>query len=89
MISFLPVEGQTGPAATAAIENGRYQLNRKQGPVAGPHRVVVIVDYDAKAAFFSGPQGRGPGPPARSPRRWESEVNVPEEGPFEYNVTMD
>jgi hypothetical protein len=57
--------------------------------VAGPHRVVVIVDYDDKAAFFSEAKGQPAASPRPATRRWESEVDVPEEGPFEYDVAVE
>jgi hypothetical protein len=40
-ITFVPVEGHTGPAATTAIVDGRYQFNATNGPTPGPHRVIV------------------------------------------------
>jgi hypothetical protein len=88
-ISFLPSAGHSGPAATAVIENGSYQLSRDEGPVAGTHRVVVIVDYDDKAAFFSQAKKQPADSSRPATRRWESEVDVPEKGPFEYDVAVE
>lgn len=87
-ISFLPAAGHHGPAATTMIEQGRYRLGPDEGPAAGPHRVIVEMAGDDKSAFLSAARDEGvpAGPPAR---RWEFEVEVPAEGPFEHDVTLD
>ncbi len=43
-ISFLPSEGNAGPAASTAIIEGVYRFAEDSGPYPGPHRVVVGVD---------------------------------------------
>jgi len=40
-ITFVPAEGHAGPAATTAIVDGQYQFDTINGPVPGPHRVIV------------------------------------------------
>jgi hypothetical protein len=89
VISFLPVAGHTGPSATAVIEAGQYRLGGEEGPVAGPHLVVVLLDSDDKAAFLSqrGHPPPKPRPPSRN--RWEFQVEVPPTGDFEYNVELE
>lgn len=42
-ISLLPAEGHSGPAANTSITGGEYVFSESNGPVAGPHRVVVGV----------------------------------------------
>lgn len=41
MIQFTPSEGNTGPVAGAVIENGKYSVGRKQGPVVGTNLVEI------------------------------------------------
>jgi len=85
-ISFLPADGLHGPAATAVIRAGEYRLGAEDGPVAGAHRVVVLLDGDEKTASPAGRAGRLP--KAGSVRQWDFRVVVPEEGPFVYDVTL-
>ena len=58
-IHFVPdVErGNSGPAAGAAIERGRFSTPRGKGTVGGPHR-VVIEGYDGVP--FDSPEGPQP-----------------------------
>jgi len=87
-VSFLPAEGHSGPAATTGIAEGRYQFSKTDGPVAGPHQVIVSLALDDKT---SPPQAAGRSPSSATPpkSRWELPVTVPATKPFEYNVTLD
>lgn len=95
-ISFLPAEGNRGPAAISQIASGRYSFSRDTGPTPGPHRVVIDIDQQPGAAADSespipedikfAPTGR---PRVTSSVRnaaqqrrlhWELEYVVPEEG---------
>ncbi len=93
-VSLLPAEGHSGPAATTAIEQGRFEFDGTNGPAAGPHRLVVSLGLD-KADFLAtaGKEGAGRGrtgpPVAPSAGRWEFRVDVPKQGPFEYDITLD
>jgi hypothetical protein len=40
-ISFVPDDGNSGPAAMTALAEGRYQFNETNGPTPGPHKVIV------------------------------------------------
>jgi hypothetical protein len=88
LISFLPAAGRPGPAANAIIEAGKYRLGSDDGPAAGLHKVIVLAEADDKAAFFAA-EGNQPSPKAAPSGRWEFEVEVPDKGPFQYNVTLD
>ena len=88
-ISLMPEEGHSGPAVTAVIEDGRYQFDRRRGPVAGPHKLVVLLHQGNKASVMGRPASR-PVPPGEStPKRWELQMEVPEREPFEYDVDLD
>ena len=68
-ISFLPAEGHPGgPAANTRIESGRYRFTSADGPVPGPHRVLInVLGQETKAA------GQGTAPSAK---RHEFDVSV-------------
>ncbi|MCI0359815.1 MAG: hypothetical protein L0211_15165 [Planctomycetaceae bacterium] len=66
-ILFLPIAPSKGPAVSATIVNGEYQLERREGPIAGANRVEVEADLnlgfaiDDEAAFAR--RGGRPLPP--------------------------
>lgn len=43
-ILFVPVAPNEGPTASAAIVNGKYELDGAHGPMIGPNRVQVEAD---------------------------------------------
>jgi len=94
-ISLLPAEGHSGPAATTVIEEGHYEFTKSDGPVAGPHQIVVMLQSDDKASPMSRaaqPPGaaRQPASPAKAPnRRWQLRFDVPKTGPLEHDVVLD
>jgi hypothetical protein len=40
-IHFIPTGSTKGPSATATIQDGFYEFDRKSGPVVGTHRVEI------------------------------------------------
>ena len=56
-ILFVPIAPTEGPAASAAIVNGEYNISADQGPVVGKNRVEVEADlplgfdFDDEAAY--------------------------------------
>lgn len=56
-IHFVPdtAKGNSGPAAGAPIENGRYATPAGQGTAGGPH-IITVVGQDGVP--FEGPEGR-------------------------------
>jgi hypothetical protein len=57
VIRFVPRGGTNGPATSAVIKDGRYELNATEGPIRGSHRVEIeATEYlafsiDDEAAF--------------------------------------
>jgi hypothetical protein len=43
-VLFRPQPPAQGPMAAAAIVNGRFQLDRKEGPVVGPNQVEIVIE---------------------------------------------
>jgi hypothetical protein len=41
-IAFAPIEGTKGPSVGGAIKGGEYHIRRGEGPVSGPHRVMIL-----------------------------------------------
>jgi hypothetical protein len=90
-ISLYPISAkgtQTGskrPSASTAIRGGRYEFTARNGPTVGPHRAEVIL--------YAGEKPRKPGggspPPNMLSRDWTFKVDIPEDGPFEKNFTLD
>jgi len=91
-IRLLPDEGHRGPAAFTAIEQGRFEFSREDGPVAGPHRLVISIEADNKARLIADQSG-GPGAKAGGGEtkleKWEFRVEVPDQESFEHNVQLD
>lgn len=40
-IRFIPIGEAKGPAAGAAIKDGKYHFEKGKGPIVGKHRVVI------------------------------------------------
>ncbi len=90
-VRLLPDKGHHGPAAFTAIEQGRYEFSRDDGPVAGPHRLVVSIEADGKTQLMADPAA-GPGAKGgaqTAPGKWEFQVEVPKQESFEHNVELD
>lgn len=62
-IVFLPTEGQSGPAASTRIVDGRYQFQASDGPFPGTYRVQVQVASPGSSRTAVGQQAgkRQPG----------------------------
>lgn len=43
-IVFIPQPPAQGPVASAIVVDGRFQLDRREGPVVGPNRVEVQIE---------------------------------------------
>lgn len=88
-ISLLPEAGRKGPAATASIRAGHFEFTKQDGPVAGPHRVIVQLGLPDKATVLAD-QAKRPGSSGRPAKtRWELRVDIPAGGPFQYDVTLE
>ncbi len=87
LISFQPAAGHSGPAATAVIVAGRYTFDASNGPVAGPHRVLVRVIESGKMARMAKHESAGAKTAAtdgkKAPSSHEFAFDVPDLGPFQ------
>ncbi len=69
IIRFIPTGGTQGPAATAVISAGDYELPEAEGPIVGSHRVEIeATDYygfaiDDEAAYLVNIEARKRGMP--------------------------
>jgi hypothetical protein len=80
MICFRPAKGGPGPAATASIQAGRYQFDSTNGPVSGPHEVVILPVIDGKLTAVSAAEST---PTADTATLWMFEIDVPSDAPSE------
>lgn len=84
-ISFLPASGRSGPAATAVITDGRFHIAGADGPLPGPHQVLVYLECDPKSAILAG----GAAPKAPPKTRWETQVEIPAAEHFACDLKLD
>lgn len=87
-ISFLPAPGQTGPSATGIIDNGRFRILGADGPLPGPHKVLVYLDFDPKRAAM-GPAGLSPVRLPAGKTRWETEVEIPSAASYVCDLKLE
>jgi hypothetical protein len=95
-ILFIPVAPNEGPAVSARIVGGEYQLSRKEGPAIGANRVEIEGDLnlgfalDDEAAYAQ--RGGAPLPPDPIPlefnRRSTLTVEVKAGEDNAYDVTV-
>ncbi len=91
-ISFLPANGQLGPAATTVVTRGQYRFDTETGPVAGPQRVLIDLGTTMKlgvaeaGASHEASSGRAA---AQEQREWEFSLDVPVAEQFEHNVDLE
>lgn len=86
-ITFLPAEGTSGPSATATISGGNFQFQTSNGPVAGPHRVMIMPKEGpaqppterAAGSKGSAVDTASTNQPAPTFRRMETVVTVPQQ----------
>jgi hypothetical protein len=54
-ITLVPSAGTNGPSATASVRDGRYEFDKSNGPVSGPHRAQIRLDPVAQTAAAQAP----------------------------------
>ena len=93
-VTFVPTEGRSGPAATTALVEGRYEFDQTNGPTAGRHRVIV------KRAISKGPMSgprdgkTTPAPPGAASRgspkaEWALYVDVSADTADQCDLNLD
>ena len=80
-VSFRPSEGHSGPAANTDIVDGEYRFSDLDGPMAGPHQVVVNVAAQGSKAAGGRAQVEA--------TQWDFDVNVHESGEFESDFELE
>ncbi|MHB1036332.1 MAG: hypothetical protein ACYC35_16925 [Pirellulales bacterium] len=93
LVSFQPAAGHSGPAATTVIVAGHYRFDASNGPVPGPHRVVVRVIESNKMARMKGDASAdskaAPKDGKTAPSTREFAFDVPELGPFRKDFAFE
>ena len=79
-IALLPAAGTSGPAANGLVQEGSFSFSDEDGPVAGPHRVLIDVEP---------PRGKMDDA-ENSTLQWkfEFEETVPASAPFELDFRL-
>jgi hypothetical protein len=81
-ISFTPAKGHAGLGGTCALQNGAYKFDKTNGPTAGSHDVIIRRTVTKPTEFQ-----RMPGPQPR--QEWNLKADVPENGPYRIDLTLD
>jgi hypothetical protein len=84
-ITFLPEKGQTGPAANATLTEGNYQFDRNNGPVAGPHTVMVR-RLESRSRTL---RTQADIPSARMKSLWTRSVELSDDGTYLQDFQLD
>lgn len=93
-ISFLPDQGRPGPGAVTSIVKGEYRFDKTNGPIAGPHRVIVtrLAGKTMLPKQGGNPKGQPTGPKgaARSPQNieWKLSADIPAKGPYQFDFKL-
>lgn len=101
-ISFIPFGDPPRPSATTAVEAGRYEFDRSNGPCSGQHTVIIAFQTPSqplapgvpqapggKPDKFSRPPRRAPGAPRPSrPEEKKLQVVVPSSGPWQLDFQL-
>jgi hypothetical protein len=82
-VAFVPGENVRGPAASTAIVSGRYEFTSENGPVAGPHTVIVTSMPPKDELMKAQHAGQTP------QTRWEFTVTVPEADTCEFDLDLN
>jgi hypothetical protein len=92
-ITFVPVAGHSGPAATTTLVDGHYQFDRSNGPTAGPHWAIVQRSVSKDTVLASRGERRSTeskGAALRNPKmEWTSFINVPQQGSYQCDLSLD
>jgi hypothetical protein len=85
MISFLPEAGTRGPAATTSLVGGAFAFDRRNGPVEGKYRVLVVKQLADRKHKGSSPGDSNP--TSRPAQTAEAQAAAGEEWSFTAEVS--
>ena len=92
MIQFDPAQGTTGPTASAEISEGKFSVDRSQGPVAGHHQVMISSRTAIKLKDGEAPGGASKPKPELVPAQYNTkstlETDVPASGSQSLDFTL-
>jgi len=92
-ILFVPIAPNEGPTASAAIVNGKYELDQANGPIVGGNRVEieadlgVAIDDEAAVAKLGGRLPPQPIPPQYN-RQSQLVFEVLEDQTNQYDIAV-
>ena len=88
VVSVVPDGQNKGPAANCQAHNGTYQFNTENGPGAGPHR-VVITHYALQPDIEAYAKALRNAKTVHQQLSWEFTFDVPEQGPWKKDFTLE
>jgi hypothetical protein len=89
-ITFVPTEGNHGPAALAKLTDGKYQFDRTNGPTVGPHQVIVKRTFPrSRVPTPNGSDQKGEAVSAGIKTEWKLNANLKEQASNQYNFTLE
>jgi len=98
LVRFVPQAPTTGPAAMTSVEEGKFELPLKYGPLVGSHRVEIVrcelepdpEDVEAVQKYLAERKKRKrvPGIPARYNEQSSLSAEVSAKGPNEFQFDL-
>lgn len=91
-ISFIPDDGNSGPAVTTAIAKGEYHFDMTNGPVAGKYRVIIAPRAEGKSSRtlpVAGSAATDPGPTDEATAATGREAHFATVSPHETTFDFD
>lgn len=95
-VSFVPDQGRSGPGAVTSLVKGEYRFDTTNGPLAGPHRVIVTRAAGKGMLLKQG--GASKGQPAalkdkdaagaRQVNEWKFSADIPANGPYQFDFKL-
>ncbi len=88
-ISFLPAAGTKGPAATAAVVEGKFRFAAADGPVPGQYQVLIVPKIIKDIPKSDSAKNTAATKAKSEPKEYRLDATVPETGPFELNLKVE
>jgi hypothetical protein len=80
-IQFDPAQGTTGPTAAAEISEGKFSIEKSQGPVPGKYKIMISSRPPVKIKEGEAPQGTPKLKPETIPARYNTKSTLETEVP--------
>jgi hypothetical protein len=89
MIQFNPAPGTEGPPAAGEIRDGKFSIEKPQGPVPGQYKVTISSHPPARISEGQAPGGAPRRAPETVPARYNTESTLESDVPADGSSTLD